>query len=94
MADEAEIPAADAQPVAAPEPAPKPAPPKAKADAASPAEDGAFHVTLDEFCAAASAKPGASVELIAAFHRSERGSARDAHANFAERFEAFANRPV
>ena len=64
---------------------------------AQPAETGAsdFELSLDEFCARLSAADR-RVELIGAFHATERaaGRVKDFEAAFAGRFVAFVNSPA
>lgn len=54
-----------------------------------------YDLTVDEFCAQASATDN-RVELLAAFHASEvrAGRVKDGAAAFADRYSAFANAPA
>lgn len=59
------------------------------------ARDTADDITLEEFCRRLSITDRRP-ELIGGFHFAEKaaGRVKDAESNFADRFQAFANKPV
>jgi hypothetical protein len=58
-------------------------------------DNAVIDLTLDEFCLRLS-KSDKRVELIGAFHYTEKAAGRfkDAEQNYQTRFEAFVNKPV
>ena len=76
-----------------PTPKPKPDLPET---ASAPGIPGEIETTLHEFCRGLSSRPGASVELIAAFHADERrkGTVKGLPSSLDARFAAYRARPI